>query len=171
MRKRKINVKTEVETTFIIPSVGRDTLERAVKSAEATGAKVLSDFDTKQEGPSVVRNRLIEQADTEWVSFLDDDDTVTPDYVERLEKELMMSPDADVVIFREYFLNQTIIPAAGKPFIEWGNVGISFSVKRTAALAHPFKRIRYEDYEFLKELEARGYLISFSPYMTYRERH
>src|SRR3954466_11788570 len=107
-----------IETTFIIPSCGRDTLQRAIESAETAGGKVLTDFDHKHEGPSVIRNKLIQKAETDWVSFLDDDDTVTPDYVERLTRELEMSPDADCVIFKEYFLNGTVIPAKNKPFIE-----------------------------------------------------
>jgi glycosyltransferase involved in cell wall biosynthesis len=160
-----------IKTTFIIPSVGRDTLQRAVQSVEATGAAYLVGTDIAHKGPSVIRNMLIKQAETPWVSFLDDDDSITPDYVERLTEELRMSPGADVVIFREYFLNQTLIPAKGNHNIEWGNVGISFSVKREVALKHPFRRIRYEDYEFLKKLQDEGYTISFSPYMTYKERH
>jgi glycosyltransferase involved in cell wall biosynthesis len=160
-----------IETTFIIPSMGRDTLERAIKSAEAAGGKVLHEIDKNHEGPSVIRNKLIKKAKTEWVSFLDDDDTVTTDYVEKLDKELQMSPQADVVVFKEFFLNGLVIPVPGEPKVAWGNVGIAFSVKREAALAHPFQHIRYEDYEFLKTLEGFGYLISFSPYCTYRERH
>lgn len=160
-----------IETTFIIPSVGRETLNRATESVEKTGAKYLVGFDDDNEGPSVVRNRLIKQAETPWVSFLDDDDTVTPDYVERLTRELELSPYADVVIFKEFFLNGTVIPRKDEPFVKWGNVGIAFSVKRDVALKWPFREIRYEDYEFLKKLEDEGYLISFSPYLTYKERH
>jgi len=68
-----------IETTFIIPSCGRDTLDRAIRSAEKAGGYVLWHLDKEKHGASAVRNQLIQQASTDWVSFLDDDDTVTED--------------------------------------------------------------------------------------------
>lgn len=39
-------------------------------------------LDVEREGPAVVRNRLVEQVETDWVLFLDDDDLIDADYVE-----------------------------------------------------------------------------------------
>lgn len=156
-----------VKTTFIIPSIGRDTLKRAVQSVR--GNRYLYKIDADRKGAGETRNELIQQAKTPWVSFLDDDDTVTEDYVQRLEEEINAHPDADVIHFREYFLTGQVFP--NWPKIEWGNVGISFSVKRDVALKNPFKSEEYEDYEFVKRLEEKGYKIYYSPYLVYRARH
>lgn len=156
-------------TTFIIPSIGRKTLNRAVDSVEKHGWKYLVGFDEHRRGAGVTRNRLIEQATTEWVSMLDDDDTIMCDYVERLAEEIAKHPNAAVIHFREYFLRGSMLPAW--PKVEWGNIGIPFSVRRDIALKHPFKAEPYEDFEFVKRLHLEGYEIVFSQYLTYRARH
>lgn len=164
-------------TTFIVPSIGRDTLQRAIDSAK-NQAKVLTHIDEHREGAGIVRNALIEKADTEWVSMLDDDDTVTDDYVQRLEEESEKHPEADVIIFREYFIQELMNDDKypdhfiwQAPVVHWGQVGIAFSVKRDVALKHPFKNEKNEDFHFLKRLEEAGYNIHFSKYIVYRARH
>jgi glycosyltransferase involved in cell wall biosynthesis len=155
-------------TTFIIPTVGRDTLHRAIESAEKQ-APVLSMLDEGREGPSVIRNKLIEEAGTEWVSFLDDDDTVTEDYVRRLAEEIEAHPEAGIIHFKEYFLWGQVFPQW--PTVGWGNIGISFSVKRELALKYPFKTEEYEDYKFVERIWRAGYKVQFSNYLVYRGRH
>lgn len=155
-------------TTFVMPSLDRPERKRAIDSAKKQ-AKVIYSIDKYQDGAGIVRNKIIREANTEWVSMLDDDDTVTPDYVERLQEEIAANPDADVIIFREYFLTGQLLP--NWPIVEWGNVGISFSVKREVALELPFKSEPFEDFEFIKRLQEAGKKIHFSKYVTYRVRH
>jgi glycosyltransferase involved in cell wall biosynthesis len=50
--------------------------------------------DAAREGPGVVRNRLAEGTDADWLLPLDDDDLLDPDYLETLLPHLA---DADVV--------------------------------------------------------------------------
>ncbi len=157
-------------TTFIIPSVDRPSLIRAVESAKKTGAEALYQIDYDKRGRSWIRNNLIQQATTPWVSFLDDDDTVYCDYVERLQEEVNAHPEAEVIHFREYFMpTGHLFPTW--PVVEWGNVGISFSVKRELALQFPFIEQPYEDFKFVENLHLRGYVVYFSKYVTYKGRH
>lgn len=44
--------------------------------------------DEEREGPAVTRNKLIEQVETEWVQFLDDDDVLYPEYNETIQPYL-----------------------------------------------------------------------------------
>lgn len=172
-----------IKTTFIIPSCGRDTLKRALDSVNkltnAEDCVVSYKIDEERQGASAVRNELIQKADTEWVSFLDDDDTVTSDYVERLKEEVEAHPEADMVIFREYFIQDKMgddnpypdhfiwqVPA-----VHWGQIGIAFSVKRDVAIKFPFIEEDNEDFHFVKRIEQAGYKIHFSKYITYRARH
>lgn len=166
-------------TTFIIPSIDRPELPRAIESVREQ-APYLVEVDKERIGASEIRNRLIAQAKTEWVSMLDDDDTVTSDYVKRLHEELENNPYADVVIFREYFISELMDDIGRKypdhfiwqvPVVHWGQIGISFSVKRDVALKHPFIEEPNEDFHFIERLDKEGYNIHFSKYITYHARH
>lgn len=159
--------ETEPISTFIIPTIGRDTLARAIDSCQDN--PVLIGHDAQRRGEAIIRNELIQQANTEWVSFLDDDDTVTEDYMDRLREEIEKNPDADVIHFREYFLRGQLLP--NWPKVEWGNVGICFSVKKSVAQDYPFEQQKHEDFHFLKKLDDAGKKIVFSQYITYRARH
>lgn len=167
-------------TTFIIPSIDRPELQRAINSVNKTGANYLVEIDKHHIGASAIRNGLIKLADTEWVSMLDDDDTVTDDYVERLKEESEAHPEADVIIFREYFISEFMDGNGRKypdhfiwqvPVIHWGQIGISFSVKRKVAMEHPFIEEPNEDFHFIARLDEAGYKIHFSKYLVYRARH
>lgn len=166
-------------TTFIIPSIDRPELQRAIDSAKKQ-APYLVQIDTQRIGASAIRNELIRLADTEWVSMLDDDDTVTDDYVARLKEESEKHPEADVIIFREYFISELMDDQGQKypdhfiwtaPVVHWGQIGISFSVKREVAMQHPFLEEPNEDFHFIARLDEAGYKIHFSKYLVYRARH
>lgn len=164
-------------TTFIIPSIGRDTLQRAINSAK-NQAPVITFEDFAHQGAGAVRNLLIAQVKTEWVSMLDDDDTVTDDYVQRLEEEGVAHPEADVIVFREYFIADLMGDDVTedhfiwtKPVVEWGQIGIAFSVKREVALKHPYASEAYEDLHFVERIQEAGHKIHFSKYLVYRGRH
>lgn len=168
-------------TTFIIPSIDRPELQRAIDSCK-NQAPYLVEIDKQGIGASAIRNGLIKLADTEWVSFLDDDDTVTDDYVRRLEEESKAHPEADLIVFREYFI-QRLMNRDGKedkypdhfiwqaPVVHWGQIGIAFSVKREVALKYPFMDEINEDFHFVERIDQTGHKIHFSPYMVYRARH
>ena len=111
--------------TFIIPTVGRPTLKKAVESIENQtndNWKAIVVFDgieptisisnpkisviktekagVGQNGAGNVRNYGMKFVDSEWIGFLDDDDTIAPDYVETFNNELTSFPFVDVIIFR-----------------------------------------------------------------------
>lgn len=163
-------------TTFIIPSIDRPTLQRAIDSV-SNQALYLVEIDRQKLGPSAIRNGLIKLANTEWVSMLDDDDTVTCDYVQRLEEESKAHPEADVIIFREYFISEFMGDDYPDhfiwqvPVVHWGQIGVSFSVKREVALKHPFLDEANEDFHFISRIDQEGYNIHFSKYIVYRARH
>lgn len=165
-------------TTFIIPSIDRPTLQRAIDSVSKQ-APYLVEIDKNHIGESAIRNSLIKLADTEWVSFLDDDDTVTDDYVARLKEESEKHPEADVIVFREYFI-QELMNTGNQypdhfiwqaPVVHWGQIGIAFSVKRQIAMNHPFMDEENEDFHFVERIDKARHKIHFSKYMVYRARH
>lgn len=166
-------------STFITPTISRSTLERAKESVEKTGAPHLIGFDVKGGECSRIRNELIRQAKTEWVSMLDDDDSVTEDCVRRLEEEIEKHPEADLIVFREYFIQDLMEEGNAypdhfiwtAPVVHWGQIGIAFSVKREVALKYPFIEEDNEDFHFVERIDKAGYNIHFSKYLVYRARH
>ncbi|OJW68413.1 MAG: hypothetical protein BGO68_05665 [Candidatus Amoebophilus sp. 36-38] len=190
--KRVISTSNPL-VTFVIPTLGRPTLERTLISLQnqhnpswkaivvfdgIKGTKLSSDPRIKfiqiskigqfNHGGEV-RNQGMEQVTTEWVAFVDDDDYLSPDYVDRLEEEINLKPNLDVVIFRMYHPNrEAFIPSPQVRNFSEGNVGISFSM-RTALYKAGFKFTpsSVEDFKLLEYIRKEGHKMVLSPYATY----
>jgi glycosyltransferase involved in cell wall biosynthesis len=79
-----------------------------------------------------VRNEGIKLATSEWIAFVDDDDTLSSNYVETFYNEIKEFNNIDVIIFRmsyHFDLNH-IIPNLYANSIYDGGVGISFVIKK-----------------------------------------
>ena len=183
-----------ISLTFITATIGRDTLQRTVDSVKAvTGAKHIivgdqgydpSEFDEGKRciafpmdpaphHESVCRNYAIQIADTNWVAFVDDDDTVSPYYLHCLEMMISRNRSADAVMFRQtcpvnrYSANPQMIVIPNEREILWGNVGVSYAVRTSVAQQFPFKRSRHEDLLNLVAMEAAGMNIAWSNDIVY----
>lgn len=64
-----------------------------LRQCEGKPVEVLVACDAKQISIGKKRQNLIEQAKGEWVVFVDDDDWVSPDYVEKIMEALSKNPD------------------------------------------------------------------------------
>ena len=140
-------------------------------------------------GAGEIRNAIIANAARgEWVAFVDDDDTLSPHYVEWLEDSVMNEEKrgnkrVDVVLFRmkigvrKQMSNDTILP----PF-RHGNcarnswVGISFAVRRDLftsnkiAFQTPSDPYMAEDYNFLKTAYKIGLNMQVADCVAYYVR-
>lgn len=159
--------------TFIIPSIGRETLKNSLLSLisqvddewechvgfdglkkDEVSPDILVDdpriiyhyFEEKRgqnfawhPGAGGVRNELMRLADGEWYAFLDDDDTLSREYVYSFNQHLNDNPLMDMMIFRMiYHTRYGYPPGFMVPQIEIddpytlgvGQVGISFCVKK-----------------------------------------
>jgi glycosyltransferase involved in cell wall biosynthesis len=121
-------------------------------------------------GAGPVRNSCVAKATTEWVAFLDDDDIVTPDYVEKLALE---SQEVDAVSFRMLMWHWQWLPPATARVDNFthGSVGISFACRRNVFDKCQFTRGRGEDFRMLRDIRDAGFRIKISPYLTYLVRH
>lgn len=131
-------------TTICIPKAGRRT--------NSAGA---------------VRNAGIAKVDTPWIGFVDDDDVVTPDYVEKFEDSLSSNPD--VIIFRMQTEKGPVFPPAGAKTFSHSRVGISFALKTSLCNTEGFlfEPSRWEDYNLLDALRKAKKTILMSPHITY----
>lgn len=166
--------------TFIIPSLNRPTLGRTVDSLIAQTdprwlARVVYDG---VEGPSFPDTRLtswtgpklgkphmagpvrnlawfFEDITTPWLGFVDDDDSLCPDYVSRLDDEY------DLIVF-QMLMGGKLLPEISQnkriPTLRPGNVGISFAVKTAFKYKHniQFSQDRFEDWRFIKDCLDQG---------------
>ena len=183
--------ESKKDITFIIPSVGRDTLPRTLQSLQNLSIpywKAIVIFDgispvhtikddrivyTTIEKVGIsnhageVRNHGIEMADTTWIGFVDDDDTITPDYLEEFYK-IVDQKNPDVIIFRMiyWFTPITIVPKIGTNIIKCGDVGISFCMKK----CEKFIPDDVEDFLLLKRLDELNKKIYLSEKVCYHVR-
>lgn len=180
--------------TFIIPSIGRETLSRTLQSLYSQTianwkAIVVFDgiknnlstsitdervtiYEIEKKGEDLnsagnVRNYAIEKCDTEWVAFVDDDDTISNNYIELFNKELELCPELDTIIFRMNYLNNIIPPLSYKDIIK-NHVGISFAMKKqifdNGIIFIPSK---VEDFLILDKIKNKNYKMCISPYICY----
>jgi len=180
-------------TTFVIPSVGRPTLENTIRSLvnqcnERWKALVVLDGTScsvtcgdprvrivriEKQGTEnyagEVRNAGMAMCDTEWVSFVDDDDVVSPHYVERLVGEINLKKTLDAVVFRMACNGgKHVLPENGVHDFVPGNVGISFSFRRELFLRGiAFEPGGGEDFRLLQKIRSQGYRMVLSPAVTY----
>lgn len=120
-------------------------------------------------GAGPVRNSCVSRANTEWVAFLDDDDIVTPDYVEKLALE---SEGTDAVSFRMLMWHWQWLPpiTARVDNFTHGSIGISFACRRKVFEKCQFTRGRGEDFRMLRDIRDAGFRLKISPYLTYLVR-
>lgn len=149
--------------TFIIPSIGRETLHTTIESLlnqtcsewnaivvfdgvepclrttddRFTALQIEKEEKRCENRAGYVRNYGIQYATTEWVAFVDDDDTLLSEYVERFLEETD-AYDNDVVIFRMVRYNHVLVPERLKSEV------IEFiknyeSLSKTGLETQPFK--------------------------------
>lgn len=180
--------------TFIIPSIGRQSLNETLKSLlnqtnpnweciivydGVTPNHICNDERIKfisidklggnssYHGMSgLVRNEGLKICDTEWIGFVDDDDTIDIHYVDTLFSEYV---DYDFVIWKMKYPNGLVLPKTNQ--IIFGNVGISFCFKNKFSNLYFDENRDGEDLDFLIKLEKLTKNYIFSPYIYYKINH
>lgn len=181
--------------TFIIPSINRPTITRTVDSLlnqtdpnwnaiilyDGVNGMTFNDeriktFEIPKTGligpnngqSGLVRNKGIEMVKTEWIGFLDDDDTINPKYVESL---LSNYSKYDFIVWRMVYQNGLILPEITTNDLVFGRVGISISYK------NKFNNLLFdnnrdgEDFDFLMKLKKLTNNWVITPEVFYNVRH
>lgn len=181
--------------TFIIPSLGRESLEKSVESIlsqddndwfiiiifdgvknnlkiSSDKIKIIeiekkNDIYTKNNAGSVRNIGIKNVINSEWIGFLDDDDTISSDYISNLKKEIDFHNNLDICIFRMAYENGIVLPPKNDRNINLKKVGISFCCKKYIFDNVIFEDNPYEDYYFLKKCQIKKFKILISPYVNY----
>lgn len=181
--------------TFIIPSLNRDTITRTINSLlnqtsddwkciliydgvdgiefNDSRIKILKIKKTGLVGPAngqsgLVRNVGIKQVNTEWIGFLDDDDTVHPDYVKTLIEKYQ---DYDFVVWRMNYFGGKTLPPPNNNDLVFGGVGISFCYKNKFDNLFFDNNRDGEDFDFLSKLKKLTSNWVITPEVYYNVRH
>lgn len=181
--------------SFIIPSLGRDTLSRSIDSLlkqKNPNWECIIIFDgvdpinfdderiktiktekiggfTKNHGTSgLVRNFGLRICNTEWIGFLDDDDTIHENYVETLFEKYN---DYDFIIWRMKYLDGRILPPTENNHLSYGNFGISFCYKNKFNDLFFDSNREGEDFDFVHKLKGITTNFIVAPEIFYNVRH
>jgi glycosyltransferase involved in cell wall biosynthesis len=186
----------ENNITFIIPSLNRPTLKRTIESLvqqsvpnwkaivvydgvdgesfDDDRVKTIKIEKTGLIGPNngqsgLVRNEGIKLVDTEWIGFLDDDDSIDKNYVKILFEKYNKY---DFVVWRMAYENGLVLPPFHLNELKFATVGISFCYKKTIFKELFFSQNRDgEDFDFLTELKKQSNKFVITPEVMYNVRH
>lgn len=179
--------------TFIIPTIGRKSLMESIESIqnqtiEKWNAIII--FDGIDPNISINDNRIkiikitkkgkhknsagnvrnvgMRIAKTKWIAFLDDDDFIENDYIETFYKELDITNNLDVLIFRMIYEDNVILPELNTDNFYVRHVGISFVInKKIIDDGILFSPSSIEDFKYLNKIRNHKYKIVISPYVKY----
>ena len=181
--------------TFIIPSINRPTIDNTIQSLlnqtnpnwncfvlyDGVVGKEFEDpriqtFNLEKLGKKgerhgnagLVRNEGIKMCQTEWVGFLDDDDTIHQDYVKTLTEKYT---PYDFVVWRMKTADGKIYPELTRNNIKINRVGISVSFKNKLPNILFDSNGDSEDYEFVNKLRNTTHNFIITPEVYYNVRH
>lgn len=181
--------------TFIIPTIGRNTLERTINSLilqtnpnwraivifDGVKSKSFNDnriicISIEKKGiigrhngeSGFVRNVGLKMVDTEWIGFVDDDDTLNSKYVATLFDKYS---NKDVVLWRMITPDGLVIPRYDNNNLVFGNVGISFCYRNKYNDLYFETQRSGEDLDLFIKLikKTNNYVISDEVYYNVRQ--
>ncbi len=190
-------METENLITFIIPTIGRLSLLKTIESLknlkidkwnciilfDGIENNIIKNNDNRikiielknklGQYPNYagnVRNYAFNLINTEWIGFVDDDDTLSPYYINNLIEEININNNIECCIFRMIYKNLNFLPKIDDNDIIKNNVGISFCFKKNIFSKIKnliFENNSHEDYYFLKKLKNNNIEIVISPFINY----
>ena len=191
-----IKITQPIQTiTFITPTIGRPTLINTINSVlnqTCSNWKYIIIFDGITIAPEfeeliktdsrissliigktgiknyagLVRNKGIENVNTEWIGFVDDDDIISSKYVEYMNNHIDKYPKVKCIIYR--MLSNDILPKPKAINFIKHEVGISFCYK-LELFNHgiKFEAGPFEDFVLLDRIRKKNYFIILSNYIGY----
>lgn len=181
--------------TFIIPSINRPSIFNSINSLlnqtnpnweciivydgvegikfEDDRIKTIKIQKTGKKGEGhgnagLVRNEAIKIVETEWIAFLDDDDTIDKNYVKTLFEKYS---NFDFVVWRMKTTKGKIYPDLNINELLINKVGISISFKSKIQDKLFKSNGDHEDFDFVDNLQKQTSNFIITPEIYYNIRH
>lgn len=181
--------------TFIIPSINRPTIDNTIQSllnqtnpnwncfvlydgvigkefddprVKTFNLQKLGKKGEKHGNAGLVRNEGIKMCTSEWIGFLDDDDTIDSNYVDTLNKKYQ---SYDFVVWRMKTTDGKIYPDLKRNNLIRNQVGISISFKNKFPDIIFDNNDDSEDFEFVDKLQNTTNNFIITPEIFYNIRH
>jgi hypothetical protein len=117
-----------------------------------------------------IRNIGMSMVTTPWIGFVDDDDVILPNYIEKLIEESSALSNADLISFRMIDADHLVPPPLCQSILP-NQIGISFAIKTSLSKeGFLFSQSEREDYHFVKEVHRAKKMIILSSHVTYLTR-
>jgi len=112
----------------------------------------------------------VDLSDTEYVGFVDDDDTLKENYVSEFHK-IVSTSDFDEIIFKMIYTDGIIVPF--DKYVDFGNVGMSFILRKQFLIDKKisFDQHKFYDWKMTFDVWQNGGRIFFSDEVCYNVRH
>lgn len=99
-------------------------LERLNEQAQGKPVEILCLLDNKARSVGLKREALVQASRGKFVAFVDDDDDVTPHYVEKILAAAEANPDADCIVFDQLCTLNDQEPVVVRHGIEFENTEV-----------------------------------------------
>lgn len=116
-----------MKLSILIPSVfERDARELFAKlNAQATqDTEILVLVDNRRRSTGQKRQALLDAAQGQFITCLDDDDMISDDYIPEIIKAITSNPHTDLIVFNEESTLNGENPFIVRPGIEYENEGV-----------------------------------------------
>ena len=181
--------------TFIIPSINRPTIQNTINSLidqtnpnwncivlydgvigkefddsriKTLNLQKLGKKGERHGNAGLVRNEGIKICESEWIGFLDDDDTINCEYVETLFQKYQ---SYDFVVWRMKTIYGKIYPPINMNQLLINKVGISVAFKTTIKNKLFDSNSDHEDFDFVDSLQKQTNNFIITPEIYYNIRH
>ena len=181
-----------LDLIIITPTIGRKTLTNTVesiKNIKGNNWKSIIVFDGVKKNIDIKDDRFIilerekkgeknyaglvrniafnyisnKNIKSKYICFVDDDDTLSPYYINNLNEEIKHNKDAELIIFRMIYTKNDkyhVLPDERCTKILKCRVGISFCMKYDL-IKYKFNNNQYEDFFYIKNIELNKHKIIF----------
>jgi hypothetical protein len=117
-----------------------------------------------------IRNIGMSMVTTPWIGFVDDDDIILSNYIEKLIEESSSLSNAELISFRMIDVDHLVPPPLCQSILP-NQIGISFAIKSSLFKeGFLFSQSEMEDYHFVKEVHRAKKMIVLSSHITYITR-
>lgn len=131
----------EFEIIVIDDSSTDNSYEQVIAFAEKSKLNIKVDKTTCNQGPGAARNIGIDLAEGEWILFIDNDDWVSIDFLEKLHNIIINNTDINCVLFDYWMIDSEGKKTTSRTMYNGGNGRINIKDAISYTRNHTFGKV------------------------------